>query len=270
MSRARGRSTAARALAVVLGVVVAAFLTSMPTSDSKVITTTQNAGNAFAAKTSFSNTLAYSAIGPVAWATNSTDITVAYPAGSQPNDLLLLVEVNAANQAITTPTGWTLLADTATTSPNQFRFTVWWKLKGASDTSVVLNVKTNSSGASARVIRYARPGGYPPNPVSATAGVASGTGSAATTRTPTPDVTTNQPDATVISIVAVRAANTLSLATPGSFALRSATTQSSTGQPTAIGVADLVVSVSPSTPVSPTWSQTGTAAQWAWATVAFA
>jgi hypothetical protein len=257
-------------VAVLAGVTIAVLLVGLTTSDSRVVTSTQNPGNDFAAKTSFANTLAYSAIGPLAWATNSTNVTVSYPSGSQPNDLLLLVEVNATNQNITTPSGWTLLADATTTSPNQFRFTIWWKLRGASDTSVVLNVKTNSSGATARVIRYVRPGGYPPNPITATASVAGGTNGVSTTYTPTPNITTNQPDATVISIVAVRDANTLSLSTPRSFTVRSATSQTSTGQSTALGVADVIVGASPATPASPTWSQTGTAAQWAWATIAFA
>jgi hypothetical protein len=268
-TRAPGTGGIARGAALLGALVIAVLLAAVPRSGAAVITTTSNANNAFAAKTSFANPLSFASIGPAAAATNSKVVTVDYPVGSQVNDLLLLVEVNSANQNIATPSGWTLLADTAAQSPNQFRFTVWWRLKGAGDSSVDLDIRTNSSGATARVIRYVRTAGYPPNPVSATAAVAAGSSGATATRTPTPDITTNQADATVISLVAIRAANTLTLSAAQSFTLRSATTQT-TGQATALGVADRTTSTSPSTPTSPTWSQSGTAAQWAWATVAFA
>ena len=82
-------------------------------------------------------------------------------------------------------------------------------------------------------------------------------------------MTTNGADATAISIVAVKAANSLALATPRGFSLQLATTHTPNPQGVALGVADLLVPSAGSTPASPTWSQSGTAAQWAWATVAF-
>ena len=78
--------------------------------------------------------------------TSPCTLTVPIPAATVDDDLLLLVEVNAANQAITTPAGWTLIADASTGSPSQFRFTVWWKAAVASEASVDLTVNTNSSG----------------------------------------------------------------------------------------------------------------------------
>jgi hypothetical protein len=93
---------------------------------------------------------------------------------------------------------------------------------------------------------------------------------ASATFTPTPDLTTNAANATVISITAVRSLNTLSLATPQSFGFHF--TQSNTpsgGQGVAIAIADSLQLTTPSTPLSPTWTQSGTAAQWAWATIAW-
>jgi hypothetical protein len=78
-------------------------------------------------------------------------------------------------------------------------------------------------------------------------------------------VTTNANNATAISIVGIRAANTLSLTTPRSFGLSVAGTNSTR----ALGFADISVPTSGTAPPSPTWSQSGIAAQWAWATAAF-
>lgn len=204
----------------------------------------------------------YLAAGAPATRLSSGTMSVPVPSGST-NDLLLLVEVNRANQQITTPAGWTLLADQATGAPSQLRFTVWWKPAGT-ETSVSLSVNTNSNGTSAWVVRYASPDGTAP--VLATASVRQGLAAASTTMTPSPDVTTNAANATVISLASIRAGNTLSLASGSSFTAQVSTT-SSIG--TGLGVADLLVPTAGSTPASPTWSQSGTPAQWAWATAAF-
>jgi hypothetical protein len=208
--------------------------------------------------------LTYSAIGAAASRTNNGSITVNYPASTASNDLILLVEINNANSSATTPSGWTLLADQGTSSPSQFHFTVWSKL-AAGESSVALTVTTNANGAAAWAIRYTRPGGYPANPASATATVRSGVATSATTMTPATNLTTSANDARVMSIVAIRAANTLSLSSAQGFALQTTTT----GTTRALGIADQYVATSGTTPTSPTWSQSGTAAQWAWATVAF-
>jgi hypothetical protein len=249
-------------------VIVTALAMNAPASGANFFATSGSTGS-FAAAATWGNTLEYSATGPSATRTSSGTLVVTYPASTQPNDLLLLIEVNAANQNITTPTGWTQLADAATSSPAQFRFTIWWKLAGV-ETSVSLPVNTNSSGASGWVVRYRDADGYPPNPTTATATVAAGTWAASTAITPSPDVTTNSADAAVISIVAIRAGNTLSLSTPWMFTLQNTSIQSTIGQARAIGIADRTGLSSGFTPPSPQWAQSGTAAQWAFATVAFA
>jgi hypothetical protein len=209
------------------------------------------------------DTLAYFGTGAAASRTSAGAMTVNYPASTTTNDLLILTEINSANQAITAPAGWTQLADQATSSPAQMRFTVWYKL-AAAETSVSLSVSTNGSGASAWVTAYRRPSASPA-PSLATATVRQGVNGATATLTPSPDVTTNANNATAISIVGIRAANTLSLSTPRSFGLSFAGTNSTR----ALGFADISVPTSGTAPPSPTWSQSGTAAQWAWATAAF-
>jgi hypothetical protein len=227
---------------------------------------TSNSGNTFTAG-SWPAPITYGGTGPAAARTSSGTMTVDYPTATSTSDGLLLVEVNAANQNITTPPGWGLLADQATSSPSQMRFTVWGKSAG-NESSVDLDVNTNSSGATAWVVRYYAPDGYPPSLRLATATIRQGLAGATASLTPTPDVTTNADFATAVSIVAVRDANTLGLSAPRTFSLRN-TEQGSLGVG-ALGVADASVPRTGSTPASPTWTQSGTPAQWAWVTFAVA
>ena len=214
-----------------------------------------------------SNVLEYSAVGPVAVRDSNGNVTVTYPTGTSVNDLLLLVEVNAKDAPITNPSGWTLTADEKTGSPARFRFTVWRKLAGT-ETSVVLKVDTDRQGASAWVVRYRRPRGYPPNPVLATSSIPEGLAGTVASLTPSPNLSTNLANAVVMSIVAIRSANGLSLSSAQGFSVRlsEASTQNT---PTRLAIADKVEAVSGTTVASPTWTQTGTAAQWAFLTIAF-
>ncbi len=208
--------------------------------------------------------LVYKATGVAQTYTSSGTKDVSYPLGTQQKDLLLLIEVNSANQNITTPAGWTLLADQATGSPSQFRFTVWWKLAGA-ENAVAFRVNTNSSGASAWIVGYRQQTGA--DPVPATASVRQGLNGASVNMTPTPDVTTNANNASVISLVAIRAASDLSLLTPRSFNLQD--TDRVAARNVALGIADAPVATSGTATPSPTWTLSGVPVQWAWATVAF-
>ena len=205
-------------------------------------------------------------VGPVASRTSSGPLTVMYPSTVATGDLLLLVQVNLADQNISTPSGWSLLADARTSIPEQFRFTVWWRAAPAAGTSVALDVFTNSRGASAWVSRYAT-AGQPPT--TATATVVNATAGPSAQLTPTPNLTTNAADATVISLVAARGDNPLSLATPQGFTTRFSTTTTAPGDPVAFGVADRPGLPNSSTVMSPTWRQDNPPTQWVYATVAF-
>jgi hypothetical protein len=231
---------------------------------------TDNAGNASAASIvtgrQVSNTdLSFGGVGPATTLTSSGTATVAYPSGTVQGDLLLLVEVNSASQNIVDPSGWTSLADQQTSSPAQFRYTVWWRSAGT-ETSVPVQAYTNSSGATFWVIRYGKSSGSTAVALAA-ATMQQGMGGAQTSITPSPDISTNGA-ARVISIVATRAPNSLSLLSARTFAFRSSRTGVAGNPATTIGIADTWVS-SASTPASPTWTQSGSPGQWAWATVAF-
>lgn len=213
--------------------------------------------------------LSYSAIGAPSSATSNGTVTVSYPAGTVANDLLVLVEINSTSGNTTTPSGWALQANQSTNSPEKFGIRVWTRLS-AGESSVDLAFKAGAAGSTAWVARYTRSSGYPPNPTTATATVRSGVSGASATFTPTPDLTTNAANATIISIAAVRSLNTLSLSTAQSFGFHFTQTNTPTGgQGVAIAIADSVQVTTPVTPLSPTWSQSGTAAQWAWATIAW-
>lgn len=258
----------ARTRLLVLGLAVLCLsLAGSVAAYAAFVAQTTNSGNTFTAG-DWSSWIAFGGTGTAAARTSSGNLTVSYPSATGANDGLLLVEVNAANQNITTPSGWGLLADQATDSPSPMRFTVWGKIAG-NESSVDLDVHTNSSGATAWVVRYYAPNGYPPGLRLATATVRQGTAGATASLTPAPDVTTNADNATALSIVAARDANSLALSTPHSFFLRD-TAQGPLGAGPALGVADALVRTSGTTPASPTWTQSGTPAQWAWVTFAVA
>ncbi len=258
----------APATALLAAIAIAVAVLGIPRTEAAFTDTALNPANSFAAAASFADPLEYSAIGPSSTRTDPGTLNVAYPAGTQANDLLLLVEVNGANLSATTPSGWTQLADVGSGSPDQLHFTVSWKPAGV-ETAVALAVNADPSATTAWVVRYTRPGGYPPNATVATLAASSGTAGALATTTPSPDVTTSEPDARVISIVALRSANPLSLSAPQGFTSQLTATQTATGAPVSVAVADIGVSASSTAVSSPTWAQTGTPAQWAWATVAF-
>jgi hypothetical protein len=211
--------------------------------------------------------LVYASTGPASTRTSTGTMSVTPPAGVVTNDLLLLIVVNSSNLASTAPADWAPLADTSSSTPRTFRLTVWWKLANSAATFAVAT-QTTSDGVSAWVVRYRRPSGYPPLPSTATATVRQGTLNPSVSMTPTPDVTTHQAGAVVVSIVAAREANPLSLSPAQGFN-RVVSTTSIPAQGVALGVADLQVAGSGSTPVSPTWTRSGSAGQWAFATVAF-
>jgi len=195
-------------------------------------------------------------------------VAVTLPSGTQPGDLLLLVAVNSSLHATTPEVGWTPLVDLAPTKPAEFRFSVWWRTANAATTTALAHVETGAGGAALWSLRYRRPAGYPPLPGLAATAIQTGTANPSATMTPAPDLTTHGDEATVLSLVAARAANPLSIAPANGFVLRLASA-TSTAQGMALGLADRRVTASGTTSASPTWSRSGSAGQWAWVTVAF-
>lgn len=200
-------------------------------------------------------------------ATNSANnVVLNYPPGTASGDLVMVVIVNGANQNSTAPAGWTQIANPsggAGCSKGQFEFQAFWHVS-AGETSVTMsNVQTNSGGVSAWVVTYS---GIPSPAVNGT--IASGQSAAASTFTP-PSYTTTAANATVISMAAVCAANTLSLSVANGFSLDVSTTNTPPGgQGGGLGLASRGVPTAGAVTL-PTWSQTGTAALWAYISVAF-
>jgi hypothetical protein len=211
-----------------------------------------------------STALTYTATGTAqTWSTGATAKNVSYPAGTNTNDLLLLVYVTKSNKQPTVPAGWTQL-----TTANQGSFiltTVYWKLAAPADGGQVSVTPGDGNAASAWVVQYLRPSGYPPNPAVATATSTSGSNNGGTTATTT-GVTTNQASATVISVVGQAQSTTaLSLSTANGYTLRTQTSANGLS----FGVADVLVATSGTATSAPVWSSAPTSAQWAWSTDAF-
>jgi hypothetical protein len=206
--------------------------------------------------------LVFGGIGTVATATSNTTVTVNYPAGTQTNDVLGLVEENQGGSAITTPTGWVSLGTQSTSGPESL--TVWYKQALAGETSVPLMITTTSAGASAWVVRYDRPGGTGPVVIAGTP-TNGHTTTPGTTLSPT-SILTSASNATEISFVGMSGANTLSLSTPQTFTQEVATT-STIGSGSALGIDDQSVPTLGTTPTAPIWSDLSSNT-WAWFTLA--
>jgi len=158
-----------------------------------------------------------------------------------------------------------------TPAPSPFHlFIAWREAPSTSAGTVSFKADANGSGATTWVVRYTHTTTSTASPVTATASVASSTATPSATYTPTPSVVTSVAQATVISIVAVRAANGLSLSAAHGFGLQFTDTSSPGSVSDSLGLADVVAPLSGTTVVSPTWAQSGTPAQWIAASVAFA
>lgn len=193
-------------------------------------------------------------------------VVVPYPDGTQVGDVLVLVSVSGRQNAPSIPSGWTALANMGLSGGSAMRFFVAWRLAdGAS--SLSWNPSANATGASVRVVRYRRGNGNLATPTLATAQVASGSGASGSRFTPSPDVVTTSNNAQVVSLVAVRSATTLSLATPRSFGIdgSDSVTPGTVGHAVGIGGAQMVVA---GQVASPTW-QSAAAGAWVSATFAF-
>jgi hypothetical protein len=142
---------------------------------------------------------------------------------------------------------------------------VYWKLAAAGDGGVVSVTPGDASNAAAWVVRYVRPGGYPPNPAVATATSTHGSATAATS-VAAGGVTTSAVNATAMSVVGQAQATTpLSLSTPNGYTLQNKTSANGLS----FGIADKLVATSGTASGSVTWSSNPTSATWAWSGLAF-
>jgi hypothetical protein len=210
--------------------------------------------------------LVYIGSGPDVSTTGAT-VSVPYPAGTLPGDLLLLISVSAINKTMGTPAGWTLLVNKGLPGSSSVYLTISWSV-AASATSVLFNPQSNGPGVSVRVVNYGRFATNTVNP--APAGVTiTGSCSAVITCSPTPDITTTASDAAVISVVATTAANSPALSAPQAFTLRDSKNLIAGSTFVSMGFADMRVPLTGGPALSPTWVQSGTTQAWVYATFAF-
>lgn len=200
---------------------------------------------------------------------------VPFPTGTSPNDLLLLVVVgNDQSGPWTAPAGWS--GGDLGANPTKGAFPhamVFWRVHTTSTTSVWVIPSTTGQSATAWVVAYDSNGLTPSAASAAMCGPgqvpgACGYAGATATLTPPVKVTANHKAATEIAIGMVTGTNSLSLA-PASKGFTFQGTSTAPGSGDAIGIADESVAISGTAPTEPIWRQSGTAAPWAWATLAF-
>ena len=211
-------------------------------------------------------------LGTFSISTNNTAQPIQYPSGVVVGDILLLVAVSAnRNIPNRTPAGWTQLISQGTNSPSGFSLYVAWRIADSA-TSVLFESRANGTGAFATVLNYGHAFSSTTTPVIAHTAVRSSNVNAAATFTPATNITTNAIASRALSIVAVRANNALSLSNAASYTVRGVNAQvvGSGSTSISLAIADTVVETSGTTPTSPTWSQSGTPAQWISGLVAFA
>jgi hypothetical protein len=131
--------------------------------------------------------VAFRAAGTIA-ETSSTSLVVPYPAGVVSGDLLVIQYSAATSAVTTTPSGWTLLLGPTSGSDGQGdKFSVFYRVAGASEPSSVTIAKTTSGGGAGIMAAYSGVNTSSPIDASAAANLPS-SGSSGTT----PSVTTTQ------------------------------------------------------------------------------
>lgn len=211
--------------------------------------------------------LSYVGTGPDVSSTGAA-ISVPYPSDIQHGDLLLFIAICGTNKAPATPAGWTTLVSKGIGgSSSAYLYIAWQVANGSGEPT--FDPRSNGSGASARIINYGKFQAALADPVVATTSPASGSASATTTFTPSPNVVTTQSEAVVISIVALSSANSPTVTTARGFTQRISANLYPGSGTLALGVADALVLAAGSTSPSPTWSQSGIAKDWLYATIAF-
>lgn len=203
--------------------------------------------------------LLFAGAGPVVNTTSAGIVNVAFPSGTEVGDFVVLVVVNGRNKAPRRPAGWSDVVSRGIGGAQDFHLYSAQRIADGVN-SVQVDIDTGVEGASLQVFRYDVPAGSMA-PIVRASQVQSGFSTTATTQlVPTPDIITTAP-ATAISIVAVRANNSLSLVPDSAWVLRSASSSTPGTTSLAWALADTTVGAA-STIVSPTWQQLGTPARW--------
>jgi hypothetical protein len=211
--------------------------------------------------------IAYASTGAVVASTSNGSISVPYPSGTQPGDVLVLVSVTGRNSTPSAPTGWTQLARVAVNGASLVGLLVAWRLADAGQ-SVQFDPAANPSGSATYVMRLARVSGSSTTPTVATPVIISGTSTVSTQFVPSPEPVTSGANATVVSIVATRSASAPTLLDARGFAVRTSASVTPGTATLGWGVAT-TQSVPAGTVAMPQWAQSGPPGPWTFATFAF-
>jgi hypothetical protein len=211
--------------------------------------------------------IAYASTGAVVTSTTNRSISVPYPSGTQPGDVLVLVSVTGRNSTPSGPSGWTQLARVSRGGANALGLLVAWRLADAGQ-SVLFNPLSNSSGSASYVMRFSRVSGNSAVPAMVTPAVSSGTAAASAQLIPSPDPSTTGTNAVVVSIVAARSVAPPTPATAGGFALGSAGFAAAGSASLGWGVAT-TLAIPVGQVALPQWTQVGSPGPWAHAAFAF-
>jgi hypothetical protein len=208
--------------------------------------------------------LVYASSSPVVPSTKPGPITLPYPSGTAPGDLLLLVSLGGRTSLPVAPPGWGVAASVSTRGSDSSHLLVAWRSADAGS-SVSFDPQSNSAGAVTRLIRYARAAGLA-DVVSLAGTPTSGTCAPGPTCASS-GTTTTGPSATVVEIAAVREAVAMGLA-PGTAVIRMLETLNPGRVALSVGLADSEAALAG--PVAgATWQQDGSTADWLWASVSF-
>ena len=201
----------------------------------------------------------YAGAGELVTSVSSEVVTVPYPSGTEPGDLVFLVVETGRNKAPSKPSGWNVVTSRSIVGSEDFHLFVAQRIADASG-SVTVNVDGRNGGIALRVFRYDVPTGWPvPAPV-VTADQDAASASASLTFAPSPDLVATA-SGVAVSVVAIRSTAALDLAQTNGWVVRSTTSVTPSTVPLGFAIADTMVFGAGGIP-SPTWRQTGIASRW--------
>jgi len=206
----------------------------------------------------------FAAVSAAVTSTKSGPVSLDYPAGTAPGDLLVLVSFGGRSALPMLPVGWTEAASVSTRGSDASHLFVAWRVADSSG-AATFDAQSNSAGTVTRVLRYARATGVSdvPTPAGPAASGVAATGATASSA----GVATTAASATVVEVAAIRGAAAIRLAS-GSVSARVAEAVEPGRVPLALGAADAFAPSAGPT-AGATWQQDGSSADWLWASVAF-
>lgn len=195
--------------------------------------------------------IAFAGVGATV-STTGPAVSIPFPNGTQPGDILLLVSVSGRQNAPSVPTGWTTLASVGVSGAAALRLFVAWRQADGSS-SLTWDPSANSTGATVRILRFVRGNGNLATPILDPGQVVTSTRTAAQAFTPSVDLVTTATNSRVVNISAQRNTGSLAMTQPRGFELDHVEIATPGGVSQSLGVAGKQDLASGAV-ASPTWS----------------